>query len=307
VETADGWSLGVRVHRVEDPRGSIVLGHAMLVDGRSVDRPPGAGLASFLAGEGWEVWVPDLRGRGLSGPTVAQGGVWSYDDLVRFDLPALVAAARGSVAGACWVVGNSLTGHVSAAAAGTGAYADPPDGHVLLSVNTWVAALEPSRWMRLRKATGSTLFGVLARGLGRIPGRLLRIGPVDESGEYGRDLHRFWRSGWRSRDGVDYLASLASVRTPVLALLGAADRYLAAPAAARAWVGHFGGEVVCRVLGRGDEGLTFDPGHMTLVTDPRSRPAWALAARFMAERSPAGSRRPGPIGAGREAIVRPGC
>jgi len=283
VETADGWSLGVRVHRVPEPRGVLVLGHAMMVDGRSVDRPPSGGLASFLAGEGWEVWVPDLRGRGLSGPTVAEGGSWGYDDLVRHDLPALVAAARASVAGPCWVVGNSLTGHVSAAAAGTGAYVDPPDGHVFFSVNTWVAALEPSPWLRIRKGLGSAFFGLLARVLGRIPARLLRVGPVDEAGGYGRDLHRFWTRGWGSREGVDYLASLGTVTTPVLALLGRADRYLAAPVAARAWAECFGGEVVVRELGRGDEGLTFDPGHMTLVTDPRSRPAWEIAARFLAE------------------------
>ncbi len=282
--TADGWSLGVRVFSPPGtPRGVVVLGHAMMVDGRSLDRPAGEGLASFLALEGWRVHVPDLRGRGLSGPTVDDGGTWSYDDFVRFDLPALVADARSAAPGPCWVVGNSLSGHASVAAAGTGAYDEPPDGHVFFSVNTWTPALEPDGLLRIRKALGSLAFGLFGLLWGRVPARRLRIGPVDEAAEYARDLHRFWKSGWRSRDGVDYLASLPSVRSPVIAFLGKADTYLAAPVAAEAWTRRLGGKVEVHHVGRGDLGLTFDPDHMTLVTDPRSRPAWREAARFMAE------------------------
>lgn len=289
VVTADGWSLGVRVHRVEAPRGVLLLVHAMMVDGRSLDRPNGP--AAFFASAGWEVWVPDLRGRGLSGPTVAEGADWSYDDLVRFDLPALVAAARER-SGPCWVIGNSLGGHVSAAAAGTGAYAQPPDGHVFFSVNAWVAGLEPSWWMRVRKGLGSWFFGFAARLFGRLPARALRIGPVDEAATYAADIHRFWTHGWGSRDGVDYLASLACVKTPVLSVLGVADTYLAADVAARAWVEHMGGEVTIHSVGKGDLGLPFDPGHMTLVTDPRARPAWRLALEFIEARRVDSATRP---------------
>jgi pimeloyl-ACP methyl ester carboxylesterase len=258
----------------------------MMVDGRSMDLPPGAGLASFLADEGWEVFVPDLRGRGLSGPTVAEGGTWTYDDLVRFDLPALVASARAAVPNRpCWVVGNSLAGHVSAAAEGIGAYEEPPDGHVFFSVNMWVRALEPSFFLRLRKAAGSAMFGLFALLFGRIPARRLRIGPVDEAGPYCLDVCRFWNRGWGSREGVDYLAALAHVRGPALSIVGRADTYLAAPVGARAWFERLGGVREFRLVGVGDEGLEFAPGHMTLVTDPRSRPAWRMAARFMAEHS----------------------
>jgi hypothetical protein len=35
------------------------------------------------------------------------------------------------------------------------------------------------------------------------------------------------------------------------------------------------------VVGHGDHGLTYDPGHMELVTDERSRPVWAAVARWI--------------------------
>ena len=92
VPCEDGVVLQVeRIPARGRARGVAVVLHAMMVDRRSMDRPTGAGLASTLASEGWEVWNADFRGHG--GSVAAQ---WSYDDLVLRDVPALVAAARAA-------------------------------------------------------------------------------------------------------------------------------------------------------------------------------------------------------------------
>jgi len=289
VETGDGWLLDVlHIPAAGEVRGAILVGHAMMVDRRSLDRPAGAGMLSFLASKGWHVYAPDLRGRGASGPTVREGGNWSYDALVRFDLPACLAAVRARCSDVPVVVlGHSLCGHVSIASAGTGCYGRQPDAHVLLSANMWAPSLEESPWMRLRKDLACRLLALVSRVFGRFPARLFRVGPVDEAGSYISDLVRFWREDrWVSADGsLDYMTAMSEVKGPVLALIGQGDRFLAHPVGAQRWSERIGtGDVDFRVLSCGDLGLEFDPDHMALATDLRSRPIWQEIDRWLSDR-----------------------
>lgn len=289
VEAADGWVLDVRRLPAEGPRrGVAVLGHAMMVDRRSLDRPAGEGFASLLAQRGWEVLLADVRGHGASGPTPAEGGAWSYDDLVRLDLPALVDAARAACPGDfVWLVGHSLCGHVSAAAAGSGAYARPPDGHVLLAANVWMPRLDRSRRRRALRSLNVAAFDLARRLVGHVPARRLGVGPADEAGPYAADLVRMWRRDrWGSADGrFDYLEGLSRIRGPVLNVVGRGDRLLAHAVGARAWTDRIPGAEFW-LAGRGAHGLAFDPDHMGLVTDPRARPLWAEVADWMQAHTP---------------------
>lgn len=290
VTCRDGQELDVlRLPPSGERRGVAVVGHAMMVDRRSMDRPEGAGFASTLAAAGWEVHLPDLRGRGDSGPTVQQGGRWTYDEIIAFDLPACVEAAREQCPGDfLWLVGHSLAGHASIAAAGCGLYPRPPDGHVLLSVNTWMPSLEPSRARRLRKGGTVLLFDTFRRLFGHFPSRRLGVGPVDEAGPYVADIVRGWRSDrWGSADGrLDYFDAMHAVRGPVLNVVGRGDRLMAHHVAARAWTERLGSATFW-LVGEGDHGLTFDPDHMSVVTDERARTLWGDIATWMAEAAPA--------------------
>ena len=107
------------------------------------------------------------------------------------------------------------------------------------------------------------------------------MGPADESGEYVRDLRRFWRrDAWRSRSGVDWLRGLETYDRPVLAIVGKADEIMAHHAGARAWAEHFP-QLTFWWVGRGDHGLQIDPDHIGLGADPRCRPLWAAMDRWM--------------------------
>jgi len=282
----DGWRLDVlHLQARGDVRGVAILGHAMMVDRRSLDLPPGRGLASTLAAHGWEVLLPNLRGRGASGPAASEGGDWSYDDLVRYDFPACVAEARRRYPGLpLVVVGHSLSGHVSVAAAGAGHYAQGPDAHVFFAVNMWAPSLEPSWWRRRCKGLAAWTLHLLVAAFGRFPSRLIRMGPVDEAATYMRDIVRFWKTDqWRSRDGLlDYQAGLNRVSGPVLSWVGTADWLLAPAEAARRWSDGLGSTSVdFRLVGRGERGLSFAPDHMTIVTDERSRPVWIETLQWL--------------------------
>ena len=71
------------------------------------------GLAQLFSAEGWRTIAFDFRGHGES--TLREGARdWGYDDLVRWDLPAVVACARArSDHKPVVVVGHSLLGRVA--------------------------------------------------------------------------------------------------------------------------------------------------------------------------------------------------
>jgi hypothetical protein len=64
-----------------------------------------------------------------------------------------------------------------------------------------------------------------------------------------------------------------------LALVGAADRFMAPAADVRGLVAPVP-QAQVRVVGRAT-GLDFDPDHMGLVLDRRARPAWEQLAQFI--------------------------
>jgi predicted alpha/beta hydrolase len=255
----------------------------MMTDRRIWDRPRGRGFASVLASEGWEVFNADYRGHGASGPAARAGGAWTYDDLVHYDTPALVRAVQAEMDGLPVVVmGTSLGGHVSMASVGLGLC--QPDALVLLSTSPWTRDTTRRRRVRLLRRFGLEVFLRLTQVVGYTPVGSLRVGTVDEALPYVEDLHRHWREGWGSRDGVDWQRALAEVMCPVLAVYGRADWVLWPLPTARRWLAHTGSMgLEVWEIGQGDQGLTYTPGHMQLVIDRRSRPAWLAISRWMEE------------------------
>jgi len=281
VACADGWRLrGEIVVGAPPPRAVAVVGHAMMVDRRTLDRPRGRGLVSSLAARCVAcVWV-DLRGHGQSGPRAGEGGDWGYDDLVELDVPALIAGARARFPSLpLALVGHSLFGHVSLA------HLSRHAGTVVDAVALLACNVPNPDWARrpIAYALKRALLEVAAlsvRATGYVPARKLRMGSDDEAAIYVADFLRAARTRqWRARDGFDYHAALATVKAPVLALAGAGDRLMAPAADAHGLVAGVP-RLTFQEVGRAT-GLAFDPGHMDVVLDERARPLWDQVADFI--------------------------
>lgn len=267
VRAEDGWRLqGVR-HPGDGP--VVVCGHAMMVDRRTLDRPRGGGLLSALAAAGLDVVAFDVRGHGESGPSADEGGRWRYDDIVRFDVPAMVRRGRELAAGRPVIVlGHSLVSHAALIAAGL---SDPPDALVALAPNLWTPSLEPR--LLARCAKGATLriwhAATRLRGYWDAPG--LGQGTDAEAEPYVRQFVEMWRA-----DRLGYEDALARATLPVLAYSSRADRLLAHPAAVERFLALSAADVEHRVVD--------DLSHMGLVTDPRARPLWDACAAWIRQR-----------------------
>ena len=283
ISTKDRWQLTADLLTPESPRGVVIAGHAMMVNRKTLDRPKGAGLATHLAKEGFAVLVPDLRGHGDSGPRASEGGQWSYDDIIEQDAPALVDFVRQRFPGkGLCLLGHSLFGHASAAYAASAAA--PPEALVLLASNVWLPRFESSyaRWM-LKRATLETLLPI-SRRLGYCPAKKVGFGSEDEALAYFEQF-LVWARGerWVSNAGDDYLLRLPRFQGQTLAVVGAADTLNCRPECARRFAQNLGGALDFRVVGR-QSGLSFDPGHMELVTDQRSEPLWREIAEWLCQR-----------------------
>lgn len=285
VRTSDGWSLRADVDDpAGEPVGVAVLAHAMMARRAEFDRPAHQGLRRWLVEKGWSVVAFDFRGHGESGPSASEGGDWSYDDLVRLDLPAIHAFARSRQKKRqhAVLVGHSLGGHVSLAAQGLGLV--DFDRFVAVAVNLWMPEFEPSRLAWTPRRAALEAVAALSHKVGRFPARSLRIGSDDESHRYFDDFARFGRTNrWESRDGsADYLAALGRVTTPVLQVLSEGDRWACSPTGARRFLERCGGPQELVRVERSDDGGP-PPDHMGIVTGGKIRRVWERVEAWMRE------------------------
>lgn len=264
IRTKDGITLRASVRKAPRAHGTCVLAHAMFARRSAWEK---AGFAEFLADRGWKSVAFDFRGHGDSEATPDHG----YDDLVTFDLPAVVECARQKLGGPIVVIGHSLGGHVALAAQGAGVLgADAILG--IAAPNVWLRELEPSRAIWAVKRAALASIDAVCRRFGRFPARRFGLGSDDEPLRYMADLTRFGKTGaWRSADGRhDYLAALGRIKEPVCAIASDGDRLNARP------------ECVRRMLQLTDGPKRFvhvrdSVGHAELVTTRRGEPAWGEA------------------------------
>lgn len=279
---AGGWPISVGWHPAAGAARGVVVGfHAMMTNRRTLDRPAGGGLASALTAAGWHVYLADLRGHGRSGPGAHEGGSWTYDDLVRLDIPAVCAEiARRHPALPRVGLGHSLGGHGLLAAAGRGQGLGLV-AVVTLATNVWTPAWSRSAGEVAFRRALMWSWTLLSAPFGRFPSRKLRYGSDDEALPYVHQIRRVMSSGrWAGLDGEDYGAGLARIRLPVLAIVSDGDTWMCPPACARVFHQELGGPVSFWETG---ERFGVRPDHMGLVLDPASRPVWDGLSGWLAE------------------------
>ncbi len=275
VHTHDGANLRAVLEEPAEGvplRGVFVLAHALFARGSSFGREGRPGLRALLAARGYRTLVFDFRGHGASRAPRA----WRYDDLVRFDLPAMIELARARSDGLpVLVAGHSLGGHVTLAAHGTGR--THVDGILALATNLWLPEIEPSFVLRAAKrAFARATLPVVSRTT-TVPARRLGIGSDDAPSEVVRMiLELALGRPWKSEDGEDYLAALAKVEVPVCAVVSDGDRLACTPTAGASFARRCRGPVEIVTIGHSDDGGP-PPGHMRMVT--------SLAARTSLERA----------------------
>ncbi|WP_425929985.1 alpha/beta fold hydrolase [Pseudomonas sp. NyZ201] len=203
----------------EQARGvPVILLHGSFSNRRFWFSPKGVGLGATLARAGFDVWIPEMRGHGLS-PRNRDYARNRVADYAGYDLPAIAAFVHEQTGQPAHWLGHSLGGTTLAAALG-GRYLDESliasaaFFGTQVSRTYWPLKIPPVEW-------GSRL---LLKRFPHISGSRLKRGPEDEpiglAIESMRWFGLFGRFGEKDRD---WWAGLAEVRVPVLAVGGAGD------------------------------------------------------------------------------------
>lgn len=115
--TRDGWRLALHHYRASGNMSGlpVILCHGMGANRYVFDTSPAPSLARFLTRHGRDVWVPELRGSGMSDrPGLFYSDVpyaWGFDDHVIHDVPAIIGEVRRRTGAASvhWI-GHSMGG-----------------------------------------------------------------------------------------------------------------------------------------------------------------------------------------------------
>jgi predicted alpha/beta hydrolase len=251
----------------------------MMVDRRTMDRPTGRGLASALLARGLAVLNVDFRGHGESVlPTPAS---FSFDDIVRHDVPALVFALRDRFPS----LPRFLVGHSLGVNAGLPGLARLPNHGVRAAVaiapNLWAPKFEPSLLRRMKKRAMVAAFELAALPTGFVDPAPFGMGRSRIPRPYVAQFGKFYREDRLvSLDGADdYEQGLGSLELPILAWSGGGDTLMAHPDAVSEYLRLF---TRARVLHRRYVGADgFEPDHMQLVIDERCQPLFEESADFL--------------------------
>ena len=227
------------------PRRSVFMLHGEAECGRIFYDDSNRGLARYLAGLGYEVFVADLGGRGRSLVPEQQQSSLTVHDLITEAIPALLqSAAQHSV-----VVTNTQQAAVAEAlkpcATGPDVWVAHGFGAVLLSA-AWARMPEAQRcakqWVffngRRRFSATQRIAGLCVKLFchsltekvvswrNLFPATRLGLGTADENASWYR-TYVSWMHGesWCGDDGFDYPAALLSAKVPpTLHLAAASDK-----------------------------------------------------------------------------------
>ncbi|MCO4747732.1 MAG: alpha/beta fold hydrolase [Proteobacteria bacterium] len=284
VQTEDNWTLDLRHYPGDGP--PVLLVHGMGANHYNWDYTEEVSLATTLGADGWDVWIPELRGDpGSEAPSKRARRNFSFDDHAVFDLPAHVDTVLSETGEAqLYWVGHSMGGILLYT--GMRDYPDKIAGGV--AVCSPVTLEHPNGLHKLARGFGWAVGG---RGLLRQSGAARAFGWMGRSfpmwGVLGNRKNLDWdigkglakhalvdlprpmakqAIGWmRSRevgeiDGTPWVPEQSDV--PVLILGGAADRIVPEANVAPA-CGIFS-DCTYRVLGT-EGGFAVDYGHIDPV------------------------------------------
>lgn len=263
---ADGQAPGV----------PVVLVHGSFSNRRFWYSPRAIGPGAYLARLGFDVWIAEMRGHGLSprNQDYRNNCVESY---VAEDLPAIADFVIEMSGQTPHWVGHSLGGSVLAAAA-AGGYLD---NKRMASLAIFGSQVTQNYW-RLKFPPFVWLVRLILRRYGYFSGRRFKRGPEDEPQGVILDGLRwhglFGRFGSRKDN---WWERLPEVNVPLLAVAGAGDDQ-DCPAACQALFQRFGSEKRQWLCLGVASGFSNDFGHIDmLVSRAAQQEVWPLLAQWL--------------------------
>lgn len=267
---------------------AVLLIHGSIENGRIFYTEKGKGFAPWLAAQGYDVFVPDLRGRGKSTPAIGPTSDFGQMDMVNTDIPFLIGHVQQEKGtSALWIGAHSWGGNLALAS-----YARFPQmanirGFILFGVKRRVTVWN---WERIVKLSfGWRMVAPIVIAIkGYLPAIALKMGADNETARIFFETnhwldHRTWKD---PRDSFDHGAALAKLTVPpVLSITGSADKVLGHPKDCQNLVNELNcSDSTFRTVGKAT-GHLHDYDHIDLLTHKDApKDQFLLVGKWMAER-----------------------
>jgi predicted alpha/beta hydrolase len=270
IEVAPGEQLHVKRIRQPQAGEAVLLLHGVMANGRIFYSASGKGLAHYLARAGFDVFIPDLRGRGASAPAINRHSRHGQGESIQLDLPAVHSEIlRIKGAGPVHWLAHSWGGVLMTSCLLRYPGLIPQVGNcVYFAAKRSVRVMNWQRRLQIDLVWNHAA-GVIVRLIGFFPARRLGLGIDNESARSQRQCNR-WAQGhpWVDEDdGFDYGAAAARVGLPpILYLAAAADACLGHPEDVRRFCAESGPARSCLHLLARTSGHLHDYDHASLLT-----------------------------------------
>lgn len=248
----------------------VFLVHGSIENSSIFYSESGKGVAPWLVSKGYDVFVPDLRGRGKSTPKVDASADWGLKEILEEDIPAMlqeIKKLRGTMP-QHWG-GHSWGGVLLLAFL---ARWQPPVPVASLTffgskrrIGTWNL-----KKMLMIDGAWSSMGEALTRMYGYLPARKWKMGSDDESARSYRETNQWVvEKKWLDpQDGFDYAAAIKQqALPPALYMTGSDDRVLGNAVDVHRLMVETGIDQPNQLIVAGKSaGFTHNYGHISLLT-----------------------------------------
>ncbi len=265
----------------------MLLIHGSIEDSRIFHSKSGKGFGPFLAEAGYDVFAPDLAGKGGSRPKIKRGFAHSQADFLERDMNIYADAIAKLHPGKALRLGAHSWGGVLLLA-WMARYA----GGRALGPGVFFASKRRIGVMSLRRLfmvdVVWTLGGLGATALkGYLPAKKMGMGSENEPADFYKEVNRWvYSPQWKDPvDGFDYAAALRKMELPpLLFFAGKADKVLGHPKDVKRLMKESGSNKASYVLLSKENGFQRDYGHIDLLTAPQCREDhFGTALKFLKE------------------------
>lgn len=272
VPLASGDTLNLQRFTGSELGPPVLMLHGAIENGRIFYSGSGKGLAPFLARNGFDVYVIDLRGRGRSTPPINRNSRFGQSEAIVEDIPACVEAVR-KIRGP---IPQHWLAHSWGGVLFSSVLARFPDYTKSVSSLVYFGSKRTIRvwniWRILKvELVWKWLCPLACCIAGYLPARQLRIGSDSETARsYRQSADWVTNDSWiDADDGFDYGATIKTVSLPPIWYIAAAnDHALGHPSDVRDFM-ESAGRQECRytVLSR-QNGNRHDYDHINMLTHP---------------------------------------
>lgn len=207
---------------------AIFMLHGSVENGKIFYSKNGKGLAPFLAKQGYDVFVADLRGKGLSSPPINRGSQYGLTECIREEIPAFleeIKKIRGTFPQS-WIAhswgGILLLGYYARHAKEVNI-----SSMIFLGTKRRIT-IGGVRKFWMINIFYNYIFKIVMWLKGYVDTKWLGIGSENETGKSQKQTYEWiTHKEWKDEDGFDYAAALRKLKLPsLLFIAGGNDKVL---------------------------------------------------------------------------------